>query len=113
MNILTQTSSVYRTSLLFLSLISFFVTLNAQSRDGKLLQDEKWEKFSPAEKKADFYVSPTGNDSWSGTLPQPNIQKTDGPFATIEQAQKAVKTLKSNMAKRSGLQQRGHLQLSR
>lgn len=97
MNILTQTRPVLRFSLLFLGLISLSVTLNAQPRDGKLLQGEKWEKFSSSEKKADFYVSPTGNDRWSGTLPEPNLQKTDGPFATLEQAQKAVKTLKSKI----------------
>ena len=29
-----------------------------------------------------FYVSLTGNDSWSGKLTEPNDAKTDGPFAT-------------------------------
>ncbi|MCK9638396.1 MAG: hypothetical protein M0R39_00680 [Prolixibacteraceae bacterium] len=97
MNILTQTRLVFRAPLLFIGLISCFITLHAQSRDGKLLQGEKWEKFNPSEKKADFYVSPTGNDNWSGTLPEPNSLKTDGPFASIEKAQKAVKTLKSKV----------------
>lgn len=42
----------------------------------------------------DFYVSTTGNDRWSGRLPQPNAEGGDGPFATIERAQKAVRRLK-------------------
>lgn len=43
--------------------------------------------------KADFYVSPAGNDSWSGILAEPNAEKTDGPFATVERAQQAVREM--------------------
>ena len=39
---------------------------------------------------ADFYVATNGNDSWSGTLDAPNSNKTDGPFATIDRARRAV-----------------------
>ncbi|MHC4799405.1 MAG: right-handed parallel beta-helix repeat-containing protein, partial [Planctomycetota bacterium] len=38
-----------------------------------------------------FYVSLQGNDSWSGTLPDPNAGNTDGPFATIEGARDALR----------------------
>jgi hypothetical protein len=31
-----------------------------------------------------FYVAPNGNDKWTGLLPAPNADKTDGPFATID-----------------------------
>ena len=41
--------------------------------------------------QADFYVSPKGNDAWSGKLSQPNEMRTDGPFASIERAQEAVR----------------------
>jgi len=41
-----------------------------------------------------FYVSPQGNDSWSGTLPGPNRGRDDGPFATLERARDAVRALK-------------------
>jgi len=41
-----------------------------------------------------FYVAVNGNDSWSGRLPSPNRTKTDGPFATLQRALEAVKTLK-------------------
>lgn len=47
-----------------------------------------------AEPKADFYVSPQGNDAWSGRVADPNAAKTDGPLATIDGAQKAVRRLK-------------------
>ncbi|HOV76994.1 MAG TPA: hypothetical protein PLS24_03140, partial [Sedimentisphaerales bacterium] len=33
-----------------------------------------------------IYVSPSGNDSWSGQIAQPNAQKTDGPVATLQRA---------------------------
>jgi regulation of enolase protein 1 (concanavalin A-like superfamily) len=65
-------------------------------RDGKLLRGEKWQKFIPVE-KADFYVSPGGDDSWSGTLAEPNSARNDGPFATLQRAQKAVKALKTEV----------------
>ncbi|MBK6282561.1 MAG: hypothetical protein IPF54_07745 [Draconibacterium sp.] len=45
------------------------------------------KNFEPVE-KADFYVAANGNDGWSGNLDSPNFAKTDGPFATIERAQK-------------------------
>src|SRR5438128_3309402 len=44
---------------------------------------------------ADFYVSPQGNDSWSGTLDSPNAAGMDGPFASIAKAQSAVQSLKA------------------
>lgn len=46
-----------------------------------------------AQTAADFYVSPKGNDKWSGTRPAPNAGKTDGPFATLARAQKAARAL--------------------
>ena len=33
-----------------------------------------------------WYVSPTGNDAWSGQLAAPNASLTDGPFQTLQQA---------------------------
>lgn len=47
-----------------------------------------------AQPKADFYVATNGNDSWSGKLPAPNRQRTDGPFATLKRAQQAVRELR-------------------
>ncbi|MCC6239817.1 MAG: right-handed parallel beta-helix repeat-containing protein [Phycisphaerales bacterium] len=42
----------------------------------------------------EFYVSPAGNDRWSGKKPSARKGRTDGPFKTIERAQKAVRALK-------------------
>eukprot|EP00117_Sycon_ciliatum_P013069 scpid40829/ scgid13886/ len=33
-----------------------------------------------------FYVSPSGDDKWSGLLPKPNAAHSDGPVATVQQA---------------------------
>lgn len=45
---------------------------------------------------ATFYVATNGNDSWSGSISSPNVQKTDGPFATIARAQTVVRNLKNS-----------------
>jgi len=51
--------------------------------------------------KADFYVSPGGDDRWSGRLPSADAKRTDGPFATIDRARKAVADLRKAQAKRA------------
>jgi hypothetical protein len=35
---------------------------------------------------ADYFVSPHGNDHWSGLQPEPNTDQSDGPFRTVAQA---------------------------
>ena len=40
-----------------------------------------------------YFVSPEGNDSWSGSLPEPGGK--DGPFATLTRARDAVRSLKT------------------
>jgi hypothetical protein len=45
--------------------------------------------------KADFYVSPKGNDEWSGFLAQPSAAGTDGPLASISGARDAIRRLKA------------------
>jgi parallel beta-helix repeat protein len=45
--------------------------------------------------KADFYVAPNGNDSWSGKLTAPNADGTDGPLASLVGARDAVRKLKA------------------
>ena len=42
-----------------------------------------------------LYVSPTGNDAWSGRAPAPNRQQTDGPFRTLERARDGIRALKA------------------
>lgn len=38
-----------------------------------------------------FYVAADGNDSWSGRLADPNTDRTDGPFATLQHARDEVR----------------------
>jgi len=45
-----------------------------------------------------MYVSNRGNDSWAGRLPEPNAERTDGPFATIARARDEIRKLKRNGA---------------
>ena len=39
----------------------------------------------------DLYVSPKGNDAWSGSTADANAEKTDGPLATVAAAVKKVR----------------------
>jgi hypothetical protein len=50
---------------------------------------------------ADFFIALNGNDSWSGTLPCPNSNNTDGPFASFTRAQTAVQSILKNPQGRS------------
>ncbi|MDO5566397.1 MAG: right-handed parallel beta-helix repeat-containing protein [Planctomycetia bacterium] len=61
-------------------------------------QDECLEQLKILEQplKADFFVSPDGNDKWSGTLAVPNTDRTDGPFKTPEKAKLAVRKLRKS-----------------
>ncbi|MHC4426378.1 MAG: right-handed parallel beta-helix repeat-containing protein, partial [Planctomycetota bacterium] len=38
-----------------------------------------------------YFVAVNGNDSWSGWLPEPNPDRTDGPFATLSAACRAAR----------------------
>lgn len=42
----------------------------------------------------EVFVSPQGNDSWSGKLEQPNAEKTDGPVASLPVARDLVRAFK-------------------
>ncbi len=43
---------------------------------------------------SNYYVATNGRDTWSGKLDAPNAAGTDGPFATLEAARNAIRTLK-------------------
>ncbi len=51
--------------------------------------------FAPlaAAEPAAYYVAADGNDAWSGRLPAPRANKSDGPFATLGRAKEAVRQL--------------------
>ncbi|MDA7917100.1 right-handed parallel beta-helix repeat-containing protein [Akkermansiaceae bacterium] len=61
---------------------------------------------------ADFYVAPTGSDTWSGKLAEPNEEKSDGPFASVERARDAIRDLKSEQNTVVQLRD-GHYRLSK
>ena len=44
---------------------------------------------------ADLFVSPEGNDLWSGSLQTPNAARTDGPLASLVGARDAIRRLKA------------------
>jgi len=44
-----------------------------------------------------LYVSKKGNDTWSGRIPEPNKNLTDGPFATLERAVQEIHLTKKQM----------------
>jgi hypothetical protein len=45
---------------------------------------------------ATIFVALQGDDTWSGMLAAPNAAKTDGPLATLGQAQEKIRTLKKS-----------------
>jgi len=42
-----------------------------------------------------LYVSPVGNDAWSGKLASANAAKSDGPLASLAGARSAIRRLKA------------------
>jgi hypothetical protein len=42
---------------------------------------------------ATYYVATNGSNAWSGTLPAPNTNNTDGPWATFDHARTFIRTL--------------------
>jgi parallel beta-helix repeat protein len=59
------------------------------------------EKVAPSgAAEADFYVSPQGNDSWSGRLPVAKADRSDGPLASLAEAQRQVRRLKQGQGDR-------------
>lgn len=50
--------------------------------------------WSQSLKAIDFYVSPSGNDDWSGRIDTSNSVQTDGPFKSLEKAKSAIRKLK-------------------
>lgn len=44
----------------------------------------------------ELYISTQGRDSWSGKLSKPNLEGTDGPFATIQAARDMIRKLRAS-----------------
>ena len=47
-----------------------------------------------------FFVATNGSDSWSGRIPQPNAELTDGPFATLHAACRASRKLGTTQSRK-------------
>ena len=58
-------------------------------------EDTDQTDCSGAVPEADFFVSPEGDDTWSGTSSTPASDGTDGPFATLIRARDAVRALRA------------------
>ena len=41
-----------------------------------------------------LFISNRGNDNWSGRLAEPNVNRTDGPFSTLERARDEIRKIK-------------------
>lgn len=52
--------------------------------------------------KPTIYLSPNGNDKWSGRLAAPNKKTSDGPVKTLERARDIIRWLKLNRRLPSG-----------
>lgn len=63
---------------------------SAQEVNGE--QPASTAKDSSGVTHVEFFVSPHGNDAWSGRLSDPSA--TDGPFATLERARDAIRALR-------------------
>ncbi len=42
-----------------------------------------------------LYIAPNGNDAWSGTIQQPNTDKTDGPLASLNGARDRIRRIRA------------------
>jgi hypothetical protein len=51
-----------------------------------------------------FFVAVNGNDLWSGHLPAPNPDRTDGPFATLHAACSAARKVKDGQPRKVVIQ---------
>ncbi len=51
---------------------------------------------SPARADTNLFVSPAGNDAWSGTLAEANAGATDGPVITVARARDLVRALRGH-----------------
>ncbi len=85
-----------KTALLFLSMFLLFPLFQLSS--GTATAAEKSEEIV-------FYLSPKGNDTWTGLLPEPNAVQTDGPLATPHVALDKTRNLPPEKKKRIVVQE--------
>lgn len=56
---------------------------------------------------AETYIASDGNDAWSGSLPAPNREKTDGPLASFEHARDVLRNAAHNASNAKKIVVRG------
>ena len=78
-------------SMVLLSLVGFIVVCILPATTGAQELRERAAEDPPNLETATFFVSPHGNDTWSGKLPDP--RENDGPFATVARARDAIRAL--------------------
>jgi hypothetical protein len=59
-------------------------------------QGGRAEEDSQGPPKATLFVAENGNDAWTGTLPAPNGDQTDGPLATLARARDVIRERKAS-----------------
>lgn len=52
---------------------------------------------APARQTVDLYVSPQGRDAWSGRLPAPGQDRSDGPLATMTRAVETARRIRKTL----------------
>lgn len=101
------------TLILFLISVLFFeVTSQALAAENWEIQRQQAEQEVAQKAEPAFWVSTRGNDAWSGKLAEPNAEKTDGPFRTLEKARDAVRTLPKEGAPKTVVVRGGTYELS-
>ena len=79
----------------------WFVFVMAGILPGAILSLSTEEsKASSIIKPGTFFVAPNGSDSWSGRIPRPNADRTDGPFATLEAACAAARKMGTKLPRK-------------
>lgn len=68
---------------------------NSWKRYGLLLSALAFVLIGGLASGVSIYVSPQGNDEWSGRLAKPNAERTDGPAATVTRARDIIRELKA------------------
>jgi len=72
--------------------LSFVVATTLSSTEASAQASSRLRSANGNPNTATFFVAAqSGNDAWSGTLAEPNSSHTDGPFRTIEQAERAAR----------------------
>lgn len=82
---------------LFISAIRGEGIANSTEAESKPSEDRVPAAVGSSNPKAGLtlYVSLQGNDAWSGRLPQPNPERTDGPLVSLEAARDAIRRLRA------------------